>query len=409
MADTFYRPDGLPSRVIVVGGGVAALETVLALRALAGMRVDLELIAPDAELRYPPLEVIEPFGLTAPRIDLTEALAAVGARHRRESVTAVDANERLLRTDTGATLSYEAVVLAVGARANPPLGGALAFGGPGTAAELKALLDQAAAGHVEHILFTMPEGAAWSLPVYELAMLAAQRLRASAPPSGSHATRVAIATPEHAPLEIFGGRASGRVREQLDALGIAFHACSHVTQILRSEARLAPSGVRVPADRVVTIPTLRGPALAGLPHDAEGFLPVDRHGAVRGVDSVYAAGDATDCPIKQGGLATQQADAVARSIAARAGAAVAPDPFEGVLRGMLLTATRPQYLEADTQGRSEPVGGPVPLWWPPLKVAGRYLAPFLAERFDLGPAQASPPAELWPEGSVPCEVTLPAS
>jgi hypothetical protein len=51
--------------------------------------------------------------------------------------------------------------------------------------------------------------------------------------------------------------------------------------------------------------------------------------------------------VKQGGLATQQADAVAEAIAARAGAAVTPQPFRPILRGMLLTGESPRYLRTE--------------------------------------------------------------
>lgn len=398
MTDPFRRPDGLPSRVLVAGGGVAALEAVLALRALAGMRVEIELISPDADLRYPPLEVVTPFGLRPPRVDLTAALASLGAGHRRETVEAVDPRERLVSTSGSATLPYEALLLAVGARTLPPPDGMLVFGGPRAAATLDALLDDAAAGRVERILFAVPEGVAWPLPIYELALLSAHRLRLS----GAR-TRIALATPERVPLEIFGGRASGHVREQLAAAGIAFHGGVHVVRVLRSEVEVAPSGERIAADCAVTAPRLRGPGIPGLPHDADGFLPVDRHCAVLGVDGVWAAGDVTDQPVKQGGLATQQADAAAAAIAARAGAPVTAEPFRGVLRGMVLSAGDPRFLESDREGRAEPAGSATPLWWPPTKVAGRYLAPFLAERLGIAAPAPEPPA-MWRAGAVPCEV-----
>lgn len=395
------RTEPEPRRVLVVGGGVAALEAVLALRALAGMRVDVELIAPDADLRYPPLEVVEPFGLAPPRIELAHALATVGARQRRDTVTAVDVAHRRVRTATDVQLPYDDLVLAIGARALPPQEGALTFTGAGASAELEALIEQAVAGHVRQVLFAVPAGAAWPLPLYELAMLTVHRLRSA----GCGATRVAISTPERTPLALFGERASAAVREQLDALGISFHGGGHVARILRGEVALEPGGERLPADRVITLPALRGPALRGVPHDADGFLPVDRLGAVIGADGVWAAGDATDNPIKQGGLATQQADAVASAIAARAGAAVTPEPSAGVLRGMLLTASEPTYLEAGAEG-----AGAVsrrPLWWPPAKVAGRWLAPLIAQELGVAAPTPEPPA-MWRAGSVPCEIELPA-
>jgi sulfide:quinone oxidoreductase len=147
---------------------------------------------------------------------------------------------------------------------------------------------------------------------------------------------------------------------------------------------------------VVTLPQLEGPRLPGVPSDHHGFIPVDGNGRVRGLDDVYAAGDVTAFPLKQGGLAAQQADAVAETIAAGLGLAIAPRPFSPVLRGLLITDGAPLYLRAEPQRltrsatvaieatplrRTTPEASAAsgqPLWWPPAKIAGRYLAPFLA-------------------------------
>jgi sulfide:quinone oxidoreductase len=74
---------------------------------------------------------------------------------------------------------------------------------------------------------------------------------------------------------------------------------------------LEPGHLSVQVDAVVALPLVRGPRLAGVPADDLGFIPVDSHGRARGLEDVYAAGDATHFPVKQGGLATQQADVVA--------------------------------------------------------------------------------------------------
>jgi sulfide:quinone oxidoreductase len=138
----------------------------------------------------------------------------------------------------------------------------------------------------------------------------------------------------------------------------------------------------VPADHVVALPRLRGPSIAGLPHDGRGFVPIDRSGRVRGVEDVFAAGDAADFPIKQGGIAAQQADAAAEAIAAAAGSEVVPRPFDPVLRGLLLTGGERRFLRARVAGGrgATSTAQRDALWWPPAKIVGRYLAPFLAER-----------------------------
>jgi len=155
-------------------------------------------------------------------------------------------------------------------------------------------------------------------------------------------------------------------------------------------------GAELQVDRVITLPQLEGPRVLGLPHDRHGFIPADSHGRVRDCVDVYAVGDATSFPLKQGGLAAQQADAAAEMIAAELGVPVAPAPFSPVLRGLLMTGGAPLYLRAEPQrlgrdamvameatrrhrvGRDVSAAASQPLWWPPAKIAGRYLAPYLA-------------------------------
>ena len=74
-------------------------------------------------------------------------------------------------------------------------------------------------------------------------------------------------------------------------------------------------GARLTCDRVVHLPLLSGPNCPGVPCDANGFVLVDDAFRVRDDDDVFAVGDATAGPYKQGGLAAQQADVVAEQIA----------------------------------------------------------------------------------------------
>jgi hypothetical protein len=100
---------------------------------------------------------------------------------------------------------------------------------------------------------------------------------------------------------------------------------------------------------------------------------------VAGLEAVWAAGDATWFPIKQGGLAAQQADTAARAIAARAGAHVPIEPFEPVLRGALITGEAPEFLRRSIGGRAPGLAAVGhALWWPPTKLAGKYLGPYIA-------------------------------
>ncbi len=93
------------------------------------------------------------------------------------------------------------------------------------------------------------------------------------------------------------------------------------------------SGDTLEADQVVALSQPKGPCVPGLPADDDGFIEIDNYARVIGLDDVYAAGDATTFPIKQGGIATQQADTAVEMMAARLGAGVKPPAFRPVLRG----------------------------------------------------------------------------
>jgi sulfide:quinone oxidoreductase len=145
---------------------------------------------------------------------------------------------------------------------------------------------------------------------------------------------------------------------------------------------MSPCDRGIPVDRIVTQPRLVGPLLGGLRCTRDWFIDTDAHGRVRGVDDVFAAGDVTTFPVKQGGLAAQQADAVAETIAASVGVDIDPQPFRPVLRGLLLTGGSPRYLRADLSGRAgdDSRVSTDALWWPPDKISGRYLAPYLSSQ-----------------------------
>jgi sulfide:quinone oxidoreductase len=123
---------------------------------------------------------------------------------------------------------------------------------------------------------------------------------------------------------------------------------------------------------------------------------------VRGVEDVYAAGDGTNFPIKHGGIGTEEADAAAEQIAASLGAEIDPQPFRPVIRGKLLTGDDSLHMQHDVAGGGgEGTASPDYLWWPPGKVAGRYLSAFLGQRTadDLEP----PPHMLDVEVALPEE------
>ena len=361
-------------RVLIAGGGVAGLEALLALRHLAGSRARIELVAPERDFSYRPLAVGEEFGHgRVLRFDLASLVSEQGARFRPDALVGIDPDRGRIRTRAGDEISYDALVISSGARYVEPLPGAITFWGSGDDFLRPALHRLADAGH-GRIAFAVPTGTGWPMPAYELALLARLDLA-----SREADVDVAIVTPEAAPLEAFGTRASDLVARLLERRGISILCGRHPAAVAPSGLTLVPSE-RLAADCVVTLPRPAGRPIEGLPQDQHDFIPIDTHGRVPGLKGVYAAGDATAFPVKQGGIAAQQADAVAESIAAEAGARVEPRPFRPVLRGMLLTGGEPAFLRAAVSGGRgyTSLAATHPLWWPPGKIAGKYLAPHLA-------------------------------
>jgi sulfide:quinone oxidoreductase len=382
------------TRVVIGGGGVAGVEALLALGDLAGDRVSLTMVAPDPDFVYKPLLVEEPFGLGPPEqyalAPLVEEHGGVFALH---AVSAVRPDDHEVELDDGSILGYDYLVVCVGGRFEEPFAGAVTFPSQ-TPLRIEPLLDQAVAGS-GRIAFVVPPSVTWSLPIYEVALMTERRAR-----ERGDEVKLALYTPESAPLAPFGTTASARVAEMLKARGIEIHPGSRVHPE-GDGLVITPGGEEIRADVVISLPVMIGPSIPGLPADDGGFIPVDEHSRVAGLDDVYAAGDGTNFPLKQGGLATQQADAAAEHIAHRLGAAGSPEPFHPVLRGQLLTGDASVHMRTDvTGGAGEGTASLDYLWWPPHKISGRYLSSML--QHSEGLAEAAPV-----EDALDVEVSLP--
>jgi sulfide:quinone oxidoreductase len=363
-------------RIVIAGAGIAALEALVGLRALLDGLVDIDIVAPVDEFVYRPASVAEPFAVAgSPRLSLARIAGDQGANLHRARVESVDHDHRRVGLFGGGSLPYDVLLLAIGARQSEWLPGATLFTGPDDVQRLRTLLSELEGGEVGRIVFTAPRMLRWTLPLYELTLLTAARvgeLRLGE-------IQLTIVTPEPRPLEVLGVLATRHVRELCANHGIALKSGVSAVSFERGQLTLEPDG-HLQADRVVALPELRGQPIAGVPCDQAGFIPVDEHGAVRGLAGVYAAGDGTDYAIKQGGLAAQQADAVAESIAASLGVEIQPRAFDGVLRGQLLTGLTPAYMTVGPSlaGRQESQLAFDPLWRPAGKFTGRFLPAYLS-------------------------------
>ena len=385
-------------RVLIAGGGIAGMEAALALAALAGDRVDVTLFAPDPDFFFKPMTVEEPFsGAPAERHELKAALADLGFGFRTEALASVDADAHVVHTASGAELPYDLLMVCVGGRTHPAYNGVETFWSNRSDIPVDDLIARAHAAERE-LNLVVPPGTTWPLPLYEVGLMIRRRTEEL----GLADVRMRMITPEDAPLGVFGTVASGALAELLRGRRIDMRIDNYVSEQEDGRLVVAPTHEVLDPKLVLTLPQMSGPGIEGLPADDDGFIPVDLHGRVLGVEDVYGAGDGTNFPVKQGGIATQLADAAAEDIAARVGALSDPQPFDPILRGQLLTGMESLNMKHElTGGHGEGVASLDYLWWPPQKVGGRYLASWLGDSTstDLEP----------PSVPIDVQVSLPTS
>src|SRR5579875_535383 len=263
-------------RVVIAGGGVAALEAALALRELAGDRVSTTIVAPNAEFRYRPLLVHEPF---TPAHTASYCVADIAERAHAtllaDAFKWLDPHERALHTDLGRELRYDALLLAVGARTHPRFRDALTLDDRHIDEQLAEFIQALDHGRLKRIAFVVPSLPIWSLPAYELALMTANRATAN-----GNDVAVLLVTPEDSPLSALGINASSEVAQLLTEAGIT--TITSASCQIREPGRidLYPLRSSILVDQIIALPELYAPSLPGVPTSAErGFVTIDSHGA----------------------------------------------------------------------------------------------------------------------------------
>lgn len=352
------------------------------------------MITPTRDFVYRPNLVFEPFSPeAADRHDLAEVMDENEGSFIQDRVIGIDAEAKLVHTiDTG-DVEYDHLILAMGARMQPSISTAETLWIRPIAKRIEPILDEAArAGGLELIA---PAGVIWTLPLYEFALMAARRLQ-----ERREQTPIRVFTPESEPLALFGPAAAAEVSDLLAARHIEVHSSCWISE--RGDGSLEMVGdCPEPGPCRVALPSIEGIRVSGVPADRDGFIPIDQFSRVRGLRDVYAAGDGTDFPVKQGGIATQEADIAAEMISSAINGGPDPQARKLVLRGKLVTGAETLNMRASVGGGAgEGVVSSDYLWWPPHKVSGHYLAPWLA-----GEVVHRDPAP--PDRTTDVEVSLP--
>ncbi|MGO9906015.1 MAG: FAD-dependent oxidoreductase [Solirubrobacteraceae bacterium] len=376
---------------MVAGGGFAALEVVLGLRALAGGAARISLVSPHTVFAYRPAATLDAFSDTPPRgFDLGAIADDLGVSYHRTRVESVAGARRRVRLGSGGRLTYDALVLATGARASVGVPGALTFRDQRDLPPFRDLLRELDERKLDSLVFAVPPGTSWPLPMYELALLSAAHARAR-----SAEADITVVSPEQRPLAAFGAEASELVAAELAGHGVRFIGACIPGRVCGGGALTVHPGSPIKADRVVAVPRLRGASIAGIPANRWGFVPTDAVGRVEGMVDVYAAGDTTAFPIKHGGLATQQADGIAHTIAAGLGLTRHELKAKPVLEVKLIGGHRPLHLRVELDEFGQPTAatlGHTRADTQPdqTKVFARYLTPYLETRHPPAPTLPTP-------------------
>lgn len=237
-------------RVIIVGGGVAALETALALADLGRDRTDVTVIAPSTEFVYRPMVVGEPFAHgAARRYPLLPIVRDADATLLQGELGWIDPVRRTIHTKADESIEYDALVLALGASIGKRYKYALTIDDRDLDETTHGLIQDVEGGFIHKLAFVAPGRMAWPLPLYELALMTAGR----AYDMGIDLATTII-TPEDGPLAIFGASASSSMTELLARASIGTINSAYAEVPNAREVVVNPGNRHIEVDRVIALP-----------------------------------------------------------------------------------------------------------------------------------------------------------
>ena len=377
--------------VVVAGAGVAGLETALALQALAPEHVSVELIAPEDEFVYRPLAVAEPFHVgEVRRFPLARLVEAAGAELRNGVLAGVRPDEKLAVLADGKTVEYDVVVLALGARPLAAVPGALTFRGlPEDSEELARLLERVTTRDLRRLVFAVPDG-------LDLAVAALRARHADG--------RVPLRAPDarRAHDRHSRGAAARTVRDGgergdgTSARDTRDRPPRRRRSPLRSKTARSSSRTAAQSPRTLSshCRSWRGHPSTGSPRtNAASSAPTSTAASPssptctrQAISHSPRSSRAASQPRKPTPSPRRSPPMQGRRCSrARAGRSCADCSSPGSCRGSCVTRKRAPSL-VDTQ----------PLWWPPGKIVGRYLSPFLAEHLGLAATSETAPGDALP-------------
>jgi sulfide:quinone oxidoreductase len=312
-------------KVTVLGGGFAGLETAFYLRHRIGDRADLTLVTDQDYFLFKPNTIYIPFGAEPGRfkIDLKKPTRKRDIELIINRAREVDLHGKKIRTEDGKSAGYDFLVIATGAGMRPQEIPGLEQHAltPWTVDEmlrlrsgLERMIEKARNGAFQRLLFVVPPNNKCSGPLYELVMMIDTWLRQQAV---RPKVDIVWSTFEESYIQAFGPRLNTVVADEFEERGINGFRGYVVTGIEPGRVHYQNGEIQE-FDLLLSFPPyIAKERFIDLPSDDRGFIQVDPDSRrVKGVDNVFAAGDAADFPIKQAFLALLQGDAVGEHIGA---------------------------------------------------------------------------------------------
>jgi sulfide:quinone oxidoreductase len=329
--------------ILIAGSGPGALEATLALSESTHLDARISLISPQLEFVYRPNMVMEPFGISKTvKYAVAEVIRNPDVTQWKGTLERVDHAAGKAYSPEGDEFEFDALVVATGTESHvdlePPV---VTFGMPGSLERLTEIVGEIDHGNLRSVTFTASIGQTWWLPLYEFALMCADRAERQA----GQQIAISVVTPERNPLAIFGEENSATVAGLCQEIGVNVHLGVTMLSYDGVLAHLS-DGTDIATDRVFAMPRLTGHAPEGIPKRPDGFLAVDDFQRVSGTENVYAIGDVTDFRVKQGGLATAQADLAIAAIEHQLGSGPEPGPSTHEIDALLLTADRRLAMRA---------------------------------------------------------------
>jgi sulfide:quinone oxidoreductase len=383
-------------RIVVLGGGFAALETAFLLRMRLHDAAEIALVSDHDHFTFRPNTIYIPFGADPDRLRLPlfEPLARRDIAGELGRAVEVDPDAKRVTLANSRRLSYDKLVIATGAGMSPDDVPGLAehaetIWTPDSMSALGAcfrhLRDNARAGEPERVLFLIPPNNKCAGPLYEIVFMLETWLRRQ---NARDNVTLTWSTFEDGYIQAFGPRLDLVVGHEFAERGIDGHTGEAVTEVRAGEVRYADGSARGYDHLIAFPPYVAAVRWPGLPADERGFLQTDA--ATRqlfGHPDVYVPGDAGDFPVKQAFLALLQADTVAEHIAADVLGREFATPFDPVSMCVMEMFDKATFAQVPLEVTGDPAHpvrvrpdangaykvGVSPLWRLGKKLLGIYL------------------------------------